>query len=301
MAQNEQSSSLREIATTIATSINPGTAANTVALAVVLWYVLPDMFSLPSNSATTRLENTIKEVVDKYNQNKSILADTSLEDELNKLELAVLELKERQIQGVNIAWTNLPSRVSHEKYIWTTARMHRRDVETVKSRLEKHHDREKREEMIELHDNYEPKTHCRHGPLATKTIDKQRQIVGGIVSAFYQRMFPESPSRDSSERNADLSGPEKIWVAGAQKTTGPRKEYYLPRGRNSKTFSSHLSDRVNLSEAVNVVDLSWWSLLSAFETRDGKHVGDKPAENVVEARTHKIQDDDRWRSRRRFL
>ncbi|SJK98880.1 uncharacterized protein ARMOST_02154 [Armillaria ostoyae] len=136
MAQNEQSSSLREIATTIATSTNPGTAANTVALAVVLWYVLPDMFSLPSNSATTRLENTIKEVVDKYNQNKSILADTSLEDDLNKLELAVLELKEKQIQGVNIAWTNLPSRVSHEKYIWTTARMHRRDVETVKSRLE---------------------------------------------------------------------------------------------------------------------------------------------------------------------
>lgn len=42
-----------------------------------------------------------------------------------------------------------------------------------------------------------------------------------------------------------------------------------------------------------VVYLSWWSLLSVFETRDGKHVGDKPAENVVEARTqdtmHKIQ------------
>lgn len=53
-----------------------------------------------------------------------------------RLELAVLELKEKQIQGVNVAWTNLLSRVSHEKYIWMTARTHRRDVETVKSRLE---------------------------------------------------------------------------------------------------------------------------------------------------------------------
>ena len=84
MAQNEQGSSLREIATTIATSTNPGTAANMVALAVVLWYVLPDMFSLPSTSATTPLENTVKEMVDIYNQNKSILADASFENDLNK-------------------------------------------------------------------------------------------------------------------------------------------------------------------------------------------------------------------------
>ncbi|KAK0499198.1 hypothetical protein EDD18DRAFT_1103621 [Armillaria luteobubalina] len=136
MAQNGDSSSLREIATTIATSTNPGTAANTVALAVVLWYVLPDMFSLPSNSVMTRLEKTVKEVVDIYNQDKSMLADTSFEHELNKLELAVLELKEKQIQGANVAWKNLLSRVSHEKYMWMTARMYRQDVEAVKSRLE---------------------------------------------------------------------------------------------------------------------------------------------------------------------
>ncbi|KAK0474245.1 hypothetical protein IW261DRAFT_573650 [Armillaria novae-zelandiae] len=134
MAQNEQSSSLREVATTIATSTNPGTAANTVALVVVLCCVLHDTLSIPFTPPCS--EKGLKELAEIYNQNKEILSDSkSFQEELARLEIAELELKDKQNQAVGISWKNLTSRISIEKYIWTTGRMHRRDVETAKERL----------------------------------------------------------------------------------------------------------------------------------------------------------------------
>ncbi|KAK0203375.1 hypothetical protein DFS33DRAFT_1274582 [Desarmillaria ectypa] len=113
MAQNEQNSSnpnsWREVATTIATSTSPGTAANT-------------------------------ETTDVYDAHKGILHDgESFEVNLNRLKFATLELKEKHIQdSLNVSWMTLSSLsqyLSHEKYAWVTARAHRREVDALKSRL----------------------------------------------------------------------------------------------------------------------------------------------------------------------
>ncbi|PBK68655.1 hypothetical protein ARMSODRAFT_975555 [Armillaria solidipes] len=142
MAQNEQNSSnsskWRDVATTIATSTSSGTAANTVALVVVLWYLLPRMFPpLRPSEAINLLEDAIKEVADMYDEHKSILGDwATFETRFNRLELAALELKEKHIQdSLNVSWASLPSRLSHEKYAWATARVHRREVDSLKSWL----------------------------------------------------------------------------------------------------------------------------------------------------------------------
>ncbi|PBK90261.1 hypothetical protein ARMGADRAFT_1083123 [Armillaria gallica] len=142
MPQNEQNSSnsskWRDVATTIATSTSSGTAANTVALTVVLWHLLPRMFPpLRPSEAISSLEDAIKEVADMYNEHKSILGDCgSFETDLNTLNLAALGLKEKYIQdSLNVSWACLPSRLSHEKYAWITARAHRREVHSLKSWL----------------------------------------------------------------------------------------------------------------------------------------------------------------------
>ncbi|PBK68663.1 hypothetical protein ARMSODRAFT_1019279 [Armillaria solidipes] len=138
MAQNQYSAKLKEIATTIATSTSPGTAANTMALAVVLWYSLPNFLPpLSSGSAIAHLENAIKELADIYGRHKSILGDrASFENEFKKLKRAALELKEKHIQNLDVSWKSLPTRLAHEKYVWATARVHRREVGALKSKLE---------------------------------------------------------------------------------------------------------------------------------------------------------------------
>lgn len=88
MAQNEPNSTrLREVATTIATSTNPGTAANTVALGVVLWCSVAKFLPRWSpSSAIDSLADAIEEVADVYRKNRSMLDDhgRSFETELNK-------------------------------------------------------------------------------------------------------------------------------------------------------------------------------------------------------------------------
>ncbi|KAK0435673.1 hypothetical protein EV421DRAFT_1908546 [Armillaria borealis] len=142
MPQNEQNSSnsnkWSDVATTIATSTSSGTAANTVALVVVLWHLLPRMFPpFRPSSAINLLEDAMKEVADMYNEHKSILGDwATFQTRFNRLELATLELKEKHIQdSLNVSWASLPSRLSHEKYAWATARVHRREVDSLKSWL----------------------------------------------------------------------------------------------------------------------------------------------------------------------
>ncbi|PBK90266.1 hypothetical protein ARMGADRAFT_1083128 [Armillaria gallica] len=142
MAQNEQNSSnsskWKDVATTIATSTSSGTAANTVALVVVLWHLLPKMLPpLRPGSMIDLLDDAIKEVADMYDEHKRILGDcASFETDLNRLELATLELKEKHIQdSLNVSWVNIPSRLSHEKYAWATARAHCREVDGLKSWL----------------------------------------------------------------------------------------------------------------------------------------------------------------------
>lgn len=72
-----QSRSAREVTTTIATSTNPGTVANTVALVVVLWYSLPDIIpSIRPTTAISLLDDATKEVADMYDKNKSALDDS---------------------------------------------------------------------------------------------------------------------------------------------------------------------------------------------------------------------------------
>ncbi|KAK0237613.1 hypothetical protein EDD85DRAFT_951799 [Armillaria nabsnona] len=145
MAQNEQNSSnstsLKEVATTVASSTSPGTAANTVALVVVLWCSLSSIVPpLRPSAAINLLEEAIQEVIDTYDAHKGILRDReSLQVDLNRLELAALELKEKYIQdSLNVSWTALPSLpkyLSREKYAWATARAHRREVDALKSKL----------------------------------------------------------------------------------------------------------------------------------------------------------------------
>ncbi|PBK93845.1 hypothetical protein ARMGADRAFT_1029722 [Armillaria gallica] len=137
--QNPSSSNKwSDVAATIATSTSSGTAANTVALVVVLWHLLPRMCPpLRPSEWINLLEDAIKEVVDMYDEHKSILGDCStFETDLKKLELAVLELQEKYIQGcLNISWVCLPSRLSQEKYAWTAARRYRGEVDSLKSWL----------------------------------------------------------------------------------------------------------------------------------------------------------------------
>ncbi|KAK0435667.1 hypothetical protein EV421DRAFT_1740123 [Armillaria borealis] len=140
MAQNEPNSTrLREVATTIATSTNPGTAANTVALGVVLWCSVAKILPRWSpSSAIDSLADAIEEVADVYRKNRSMLDDygRSFETELNKLELAALDLKEKYIEdSLNVPWRNLPSWLSYQKYAWATARTNRREVDMLKSSL----------------------------------------------------------------------------------------------------------------------------------------------------------------------
>ncbi|KAK0193044.1 hypothetical protein F5146DRAFT_1192440 [Armillaria mellea] len=142
MAQNKQNSSgLKEVATTIATSTSPGTAANTVALGVVLWCSITKILPRWSaNSAIDSLAKAIDEVADVYRENRSILDDhgRSFERELRKLELAALDLKEKHIENsLNVApWKNLPSWLSHRKYVWAMARTSHREVDMLKSSLD---------------------------------------------------------------------------------------------------------------------------------------------------------------------
>ncbi|KAK0429863.1 hypothetical protein EV421DRAFT_1863083 [Armillaria borealis] len=126
---------VEDVATTIATSTSSGTAANTVALVVVLWYLLPKMFPpLRPSEAINLLEDAIKEVADMYNEHKSILGDwATFETRFKRLELVTLELMEKHIQdSVNVSWANLPSRLSHEKYAWTTACRYHREFDSLK-------------------------------------------------------------------------------------------------------------------------------------------------------------------------
>ncbi|KAK0220535.1 hypothetical protein IW262DRAFT_1461807 [Armillaria fumosa] len=138
MAQNQYSAKLKEIAATIATSTNPGTAANTMTLTVVLWYSLPSIFPpLSSGSVITHLENAINELADMYGGHKSVPGDqANFENEFKKLKRATLELKEKHIQNLNVSWKSFPTRLVHEKYVWATARAHRREVGALKSKLE---------------------------------------------------------------------------------------------------------------------------------------------------------------------
>ncbi|KAK0237611.1 hypothetical protein EDD85DRAFT_936568 [Armillaria nabsnona] len=141
MAQNKPNSTkLREVATTIATSTSPGTAANNIALGVVLWCSVANILPRWSpSSAIDSLADAIEEVADVYKENRSILDDhgRSFETELNKLELAVLDLKEKYIEdSLNIPWKNLPSWLSYQKYAWATARTNRREVDMLKSSLD---------------------------------------------------------------------------------------------------------------------------------------------------------------------
>ncbi|KAK0237621.1 hypothetical protein EDD85DRAFT_951806 [Armillaria nabsnona] len=141
MAKSESSGSAGEVATTIATSTSPGTVANTVALAVVLWHSLPNIFPpLRAATAINLLDDTIKEVSDMYDENKSTLGDTTsfkFETDFNRLELSTLELKEKYIQDcLNVSWASLPCRLSHEKYAWATARAYHRGVDDLKTWLE---------------------------------------------------------------------------------------------------------------------------------------------------------------------
>ncbi|SJK98888.1 uncharacterized protein ARMOST_02163 [Armillaria ostoyae] len=148
MAQNEQNSSnstsLKEVATTVASSTSPGTAANAVALVVVLWCSLSNIVPpLRPSAAINLLEEAIQEATDIYDAHKGILRDReSLQVDLNRsagLELAALELKEKYIQdSLNVSWMALPSLpryLSREKYVWATARAHRREVDALKSKL----------------------------------------------------------------------------------------------------------------------------------------------------------------------
>ncbi len=88
MSQNEPNSTkLREVATTIATSTSPGTAANNIALGVVLWCSIANILPRWSpSSAIDSLADAIEEVADVYKKNRSILDDhgRSFETELNK-------------------------------------------------------------------------------------------------------------------------------------------------------------------------------------------------------------------------
>ncbi|PBK90274.1 hypothetical protein ARMGADRAFT_1032812 [Armillaria gallica] len=141
MAQNELNPTrLREVATTIATSTNPGTAANNVALGVVLWCSVANILPRWSpSSAIDSLADAIDEIADVYKENRNILDDhgRSFETELNKLELAVLDLKEKYIEdSLNVPWTNLPSWLSYQKYAWATARTNYREVDMLKSSLD---------------------------------------------------------------------------------------------------------------------------------------------------------------------
>ncbi|PBK68654.1 hypothetical protein ARMSODRAFT_975552 [Armillaria solidipes] len=148
MAQNVQNSSsstsLKEVATTVASSTSPGTAANTVALVVVLWCSLSNIVPpLRPSAAINLLEKAIQEAMDIYDAHKGILRDReSLQADLNRsarLELAALEFKEKYIQdSLNVSWTALPSLpkyLSREKYAWATARAHCREVDALKSKL----------------------------------------------------------------------------------------------------------------------------------------------------------------------
>ncbi|KAK0220529.1 hypothetical protein IW262DRAFT_1297585 [Armillaria fumosa] len=145
MAQNEQnlsnSTSLKEVATTVASSTSPGTATNTIALAVVLWCSLSNIVPpLRPSVAINLLEEAIREVIDIYDAHKGILRDReSFQVDLKRIELAVLELKEKYIQdSLNRSWMALPSLpqyLSREKYAWTTARAHGREVDALKSKL----------------------------------------------------------------------------------------------------------------------------------------------------------------------
>ncbi|KAK0435671.1 hypothetical protein EV421DRAFT_1908544 [Armillaria borealis] len=145
MAQNEQNSSisasLKEVATTVASSTSPGTATNTVALVVVLWCSLSNIVPpLRPSAAIDLLEEAIQETIDIYDAHKGILRDReSLEVDLNRLELAALELKEKHIRdSMNGSWTALPSLpkyLSREKYAWATARAHRLEVDALKTKL----------------------------------------------------------------------------------------------------------------------------------------------------------------------
>ncbi len=93
MAQNEQNSSnstsLKEVATTVASSTSPGTAANTVALVVVLWCSLSSIVPpLRPRAAINLLEEAIQEVIDIYDAHKGILRDReSLQVDLNRYRL----------------------------------------------------------------------------------------------------------------------------------------------------------------------------------------------------------------------
>ncbi len=161
MAQNENSpkstgeAKWREVATTVATSTSFGTASNAVVLLVILWCLLPSIFPpLRPSSAIDFLEEAIKQAGDIYNTHQSMLGQwATFEAGLKKyfgsgdkrasvltsptrLELAALELKEQHIQNsLDVPWMNLLSRLSHEKYVWVTARAHRREVDALKSEL----------------------------------------------------------------------------------------------------------------------------------------------------------------------
>lgn len=55
-----------------------------------------------------------------------------------RLELAALDLKEKHIENsLNVTpWKNLPSWLSHRKYVWAMARTNHREVEMLKSSLD---------------------------------------------------------------------------------------------------------------------------------------------------------------------
>ncbi|KAK0435672.1 hypothetical protein EV421DRAFT_1740129 [Armillaria borealis] len=162
MAHNERTSSnptrevkWREIATTVVTSTNFGTASNTVALLVILWCLLSSTLPpLRPSSAIDFLEEAIKQVKDIYNTHQSMLDQSAtFENGLEKyfgsgdnrasiltsptrIEFATLSLKEQHIQNsLNVSWMNLLSRLSHEKNVWVTARAHRRNVDALESEL----------------------------------------------------------------------------------------------------------------------------------------------------------------------
>ncbi|KAK0220522.1 hypothetical protein IW262DRAFT_1297578 [Armillaria fumosa] len=140
MAKSEQSDS-KEISMAIATSTSPGTVANTVALAVVLWCSIHNMFPpLRARTAISSLEEAIKEAAEAYDKDKSALGDSvrlKFQTDFKRLEFATLHLEDKYIQScLNLSWASLPRRVSDEKYAWVTARAYRRGVNDLKTWLQ---------------------------------------------------------------------------------------------------------------------------------------------------------------------
>ncbi|PBK68657.1 hypothetical protein ARMSODRAFT_975557 [Armillaria solidipes] len=294
MAQNEPNSTKwRDVATTIATSTSPGTAANTVALAVVLWYSLPNIFPpLRSSSAITLLENAIKELADMYGEHKSILGDrASFATDLNKLQLAALELKEKHIQtSLNISWMSLPSRLSDEKYVWGIARERRREVVALKSRLELAIIEAKKGSLQAVLENQgavdglrgdrgirltnDASAHMMNMP-AIKMIDKQDHCIPR--RSFYDVVEARSSHKWSPEEKAARRAPVPTFVSHfsspAYVTADERNSLKLAKTDRSLGCAGGLKKHAAADHAPiersaqlrkdaispGIVDLSWWA------------------------------------------